>query len=102
MSGIIIPDHLNQPEKRAEFIKHVIQKLNRSIIYYERSLDGRRTEEDRKHWENLYQKMSDEVEEYLTAIGIKVDWPGLFPSLTMPDGTAEHDIERAVNTIFGK
>lgn len=100
MSILIIPGGLHNPEKRAEFVQNVIKKLNRSIVYYERSLDGRREEKDRQYWDNLYQKTSDEVENSLRAIGLKVDWPGLFPSLTLPDGTSEHDIERAVNAIF--
>lgn len=100
MSVLIIPDGLHNPEKRAEFVCLIQKKIRQSITHWERYSDGRIASDQQKFHKERYESLTDEVEEMLGAVGIKTDWPGLFPSLTMPDGTSEHDIERAIQTIF--
>lgn len=93
---------LQNTNKRAEFVSSIQRKIDISVYNYAKYTDGKIPESERMKCYEKYDQLTDEVAEMLKAIGIKTDWPGLFPVCLMPDGSTEHNIERAVNWIFDK
>jgi len=102
MSVLIIPDSLCDSEKRAEFILSIERKVQISANCWVKTSDSTIPEERRAEYQAKYEKLTDEVEEMLGMFGIKTEWPGLFPSLILPDGSTEHSIKRAVNSLYEK
>lgn len=102
MSILILPDHLYREDKRAQIIFYVERLVEKSITHWEKYSNSRIAPDQQKFHHERYQELTDETEEILTAIGLKVDWPGLHPSMKLPDGSTEHDIGRAINTILSQ
>jgi hypothetical protein len=96
---IILPSHIVCHEKRAALIKYINKQINKSVTHWERYCDGKVPETQRKFHHERYQELTDEVEEILNALGIKVEWPGLWGSFSV-GGIVYHSMESAVNEVF--
>ena len=92
--------HLRNPIKRDTFIESIERKIQVSINCWEKTTDSLIPEKRRVEYQVKYERLTDEVEEMLKQIGIKVEWPGLHPVCLMPDGSTEHSIKRAVEFVF--
>lgn len=84
------------PVKLAAGIQRIIE---RSVRAWEKSNDGKRSEEDRHDADHHYQILTDRVEEIMGLFGIEVDWPGLYPSF-MKNGQCEYTVENALKRLL--
>lgn len=97
------PEHLFDPDNRA----HVASLIERADAMFRLSAktwirgNNSRNAETLKRCDALHIKHAENGEALLSPLGIKCDWPGLYPSFTV-NGYAEHDTKSAVLAALGK
>lgn len=85
----------------ANLVKRFNSYVKLSKSAWERRQDSRLTPAQYRALENREMRMGENAEMLLRPLGIKCDWPGLYPSFTV-NGYCEHTTEAAVLSAIGK